>query len=169
MRNWQLGLSLVEALAALVILSLGASIALTWFVQSADRLAKLRSEEAALLAQMQAVDFLQTVDPERQPQGRLSLSEYELRWSSQRVAEKQRSMTALGGDGRFEVSIFQLDAVLWRRGEAEPPSPLAPLSTRAQRGVLPASPDPRIFSLQVATYVDTGDAGLGKVFGTGAR
>jgi prepilin-type N-terminal cleavage/methylation domain-containing protein len=165
----QRGISLVESLAALVILSLGAVIALTWFVNSADRVARLRQEEAILLAQLQAVDYLGAVNFLKQPQGQTSLAEFELRWRSLPVAPTQRSVNKLGSDGRFEVGLLEVQAQLWRRGETEPTWVVEGAVDRRngseRRGRIPASGDPAAFSLQVATYRDLGDGGAGRLLG----
>ncbi len=55
------GISLIEVLAALVILSLGASVAFSWFGQSVTAMGKLKAEEVRLLAENEAVDALRAI------------------------------------------------------------------------------------------------------------
>jgi general secretion pathway protein I len=114
----QSGISLVEALAALVILSLGAAIVLTWFIGSADRVARLRQEETLLLSQLSAMDFVRSINPAERPQGQVLLAGQQMSWSSQVISGPVRSMNKLGGDGPFELTLHQVQVTLMQASDS---------------------------------------------------
>lgn len=108
----QAGISLLEVLAALVILSLGASVAFTWFGQSAAAMGRLKDEEASLLARNEAMEYLRAINPVAQPTGEVDLPGYRLTWTSHPIREVVRTLTTLGTPSRYEVSLHELDVQL---------------------------------------------------------
>jgi general secretion pathway protein I len=153
MRRTQLqaGISLVEALAALVILSLGATVALTWFIGSADRVSRLREEEAMLLSKLNAMDFVRSINPAERPEGQLLLAGQQLSWSSQIISGPTRSMNKRGGDGPFELTLHQVQVIL---------------TSPAEGGAGTNSPAPVSFEMKLAGYrYLAGADGVGAVFG----
>lgn len=75
----QTGISLLEVLAALVILSIGASVAFTWFGQSVTAMGRLKNEEASLLARNEAMEYLRAINPIEQPTGEVEMPGYRLK------------------------------------------------------------------------------------------
>lgn len=108
----QAGISLLEVLAALVILSLGASVAFTWFGQSVAAMGRLKDEEASLLARNEAMAYLRAVNPVAQPAGEVDTPGYRLVWTSHPIGEVVRTLTTLGTPSRYEVSLHELDVQL---------------------------------------------------------
>lgn len=116
-RKWlarQTGISLLEVLAALVILSIGASVAFTWFGQSAGAMSRLKEEEASLLARNEAMEYLRAINPVAQPSGEIEMSGYRLAWTSRPIRDVVRTLTPLGTPSRYEVSLHELDVRLLR-------------------------------------------------------
>ncbi len=99
----QAGISLLEVLAALVILSIGASVAFTWFGQSASAMGRLKEEESSLLARNEALEYLRAVNPVAQPTGEIDMPGYQLVWTSRPIREAVRTLTPLGTPSRYEV------------------------------------------------------------------
>lgn len=116
----QRGISLLEVLAALVILSLGASVAFTWLGQSVRAMGRLKDEEATLLARTEALDYLRAVNPLAQPSGDVQLPEYQLRWSSRQIRDTRPTLSSLGTRSRYDVALFELNVELTRPGQQEP-------------------------------------------------
>lgn len=106
------GVSLLEVLAAMVILSAGATVAFTWFNQSAIVLGQVKSDEAQLLARNEALDYLQHVNPDVSPQGVTPMQGFELRWSSKPVLPQLSTVTELGTTGGFNVTLHEVNVVL---------------------------------------------------------
>lgn len=108
----QAGISLLEVLAALVILSLGASVAFTWFGQSVAAMGRLKDEEASLLARNEAMEYLRAINPVAQPTGEVDMPGYRLTWTSHPIRDVVRTLTTLGTPSRYEVSLHELDVQL---------------------------------------------------------
>jgi general secretion pathway protein I len=106
------GISLLETLAALVILSAGATVMLTWFSQNAITLNRLKESESLEQARLEALEYLRTINPVDKPRGEVVLNQYRIVWSSRPSAETVRAVTALGSPGRYEVSLYELDVRL---------------------------------------------------------
>lgn len=108
----QAGISLLEVLAALVILSIGASVAFTWFGQSVTAMARLKDEEASLLARNEAMEYLRSINPVTQPSGEVNMPGYRLNWTSRPIRDVVSTLTKLGTPSRYEVSLHELDVQL---------------------------------------------------------
>ena len=108
----QRGISLLEVLAALVILSIGASVAFTWFGQSVTAMGRLKDEEASLLARNEAMEYLRAINPVEQPTGDVEMPGYRLTWTSRPIRDVVRTLTTLGTPSRYEVSLHLLDVQL---------------------------------------------------------
>lgn len=140
-KRLQQGMSLLEVLAAMVILSAGATIAFTWFNQSATALNQVKSQEAELLARNEALEYLQHINPDAQPVGQVEMPGFRIEWTSQPVHAPVRSVTDLGTPAGYTVSLHQLNVVLRKRE--------------------PAAKDWVKFQLTLAGYSRTQGTGLG--------
>lgn len=108
----QAGISLLEVLAALVILSVGATVAFTWLGQSMSAMSRLKNEEASLLAKNEAIEYLRAINPITQPEGFVEMPGYQLQWSSHPIRETVHTLTVLGTASRYDVSLHELDVRL---------------------------------------------------------
>lgn len=104
-----LGVSLLETLAALVVLSAGAAVMLTWFSQSATALSRLKDAEAVELARLTALDYVRVINPVDRPNGVVTLDKYRIAWTSRSIADSVRAVNSLGAAGRYEISLHELD------------------------------------------------------------
>lgn len=141
----QAGISLLEVLAALVILSIGASVAFTWFGQSVTAMARLKDEEASLLARNEAMEYLRAINPVAQPTGEVDMPGYRLTWTSRPIRDVVRTLTTLGTPSRYEVSLHELEVHLTH------PANNAPWTH---------------FQLQLAGYRLVAPSSAGSIFGT---
>jgi general secretion pathway protein I len=112
------GISLLETLAALVILSAGAAVMLTWFSQNATALGRLKESEDIERGRLQAIEFARSINPVENPTGEVELANYRVSWSSRQTANTVRALNAMGAPGKYEVSLFELDIQLKRAGDA---------------------------------------------------
>ena len=65
----QVGLSMIEVMAAMVIFSTGAVILFGWIAQMATRLSTLEVEQARLFAELSALEFTRSLNPMLQGKG----------------------------------------------------------------------------------------------------
>lgn len=114
-RQHQAGMSLLEVLAAMVILSFGATVAFTWFNQSATALAQVKNQEAELLARSEALEYLQHINPDQQPTGQVAMPGYQIEWRSQALHPAVKSVTDLGTAASYTVSLSRLDVILRKK------------------------------------------------------
>ncbi|MDZ4187682.1 MAG: type II secretion system protein [Hydrogenophaga sp.] len=140
----QAGISLLEVLAALVILSIGASVAFTWFGQSVTAMGRIKAEEKGLLARNHAMEYLRAVNPVDQPTGEIEMPGYRLSWTSRPIRDVVRTLTPLGTPSRYEVSLYELDVRLARPDDDTPWSE---------------------FQLQLAGYRQVAPSSMGGMFG----
>lgn len=107
-RDQQKGISLLEVLAALVILSMGASVAFSWFNQSVSTLNRLNIQEKNLLLKIEAIEFIRSINPSKEPEGSINLQNHTLKWSSHSISNRVRTLTKRGGNGQYETEIFKV-------------------------------------------------------------
>jgi general secretion pathway protein I len=104
----QAGISLLETLAALVVLSAGATVMFTWFAQNAAVLGKLKVAEEIERVRLEALEYVRTVNPVDRPRGEVTLNQYRLAWTSRQSAETVRTANELGTPARYEISLYEL-------------------------------------------------------------
>lgn len=108
-----LGVGLLETLAALVILSAGAAVMLTWFSQNATALGRLKQNEKVEQGRLVALDYLRTLNPVERPTGKTILGDFRVEWISKTVNDPVRIVSAMGAPGKFEISLYELEVQLF--------------------------------------------------------
>lgn len=114
------GISLLETLAALVILSAGTAVMLTWFSQNATALSRLKEAESIEQGRLTAIEYVRAINPVDQPTGEITIDSYRINWSSRRIAGNVRALNGSGSPGRYEVSLHELKVNLTRIDVAAP-------------------------------------------------
>lgn len=115
----QTGISLLEVLAALVILSMGATVAFTWFNQNVSVLNRIKQEEKILLIKTEAIEYIKSINPRLNPEGSKEILGYSVKWESTIKSNPQRALNNQGGEGRFEVSLYEINAKILSLDEKE--------------------------------------------------
>jgi general secretion pathway protein I len=110
----QAGISLLETLAALVVLSAGATVMFTWFAQNAAVLGRLKAAEEVERVRLEAIEYVRTVNPVERPRGEVTLNQYRLAWTSRQSADSARPVNELGSPARYEVSLHELNVRITR-------------------------------------------------------
>lgn len=114
LKRAQWGIGLLETLAALVILSAGAAVMLTWFSQNATVLSRLKETEKTEQGRLVALDYVRTLNPAERPSGEVTIGPNRIVWTSQPNADAKRLQAAPGTQGRFEVLLFDVEVSLYR-------------------------------------------------------
>lgn len=104
------GFSLLEVIAALVILSAGAAASLTWLVQSVSTMARLRTQERVQLVRMDVLDYLRALNPQARPEGAVQRADYSFSWKSRRLREPVAALNELRAGGNHEVTLYEVIA-----------------------------------------------------------
>ncbi len=108
MNQRQRGLTMIEVLAAMVIFSAGAVVLFGWIGQTADRLGRISKEQAQLFSELEAIEYLRTLNPMRTPQGEESIGEARFRWTAAPLGSEQPSRTATGNEGIYVVQLYKV-------------------------------------------------------------
>lgn len=103
------GISLLEVIAALVVLSMGATVAFGWFSQSANTINRLKQEEIYLLVHADVIEYVRTINPLLNLKGSSEIQNYKVTWSSTPIAPVQTVLNNRGGKGKYEVCLFDVD------------------------------------------------------------
>ena len=111
------GFTLIEALVALVILG-GAGMALFGWI-NASIVSVRRVEEANLRsdAVANAIEYMQAVNPMRDPAGRADLGHYVLEWSSVALAPAIDGAGYPQGQSLFQFGLFETRVRAARTGD----------------------------------------------------
>ena len=99
---------MIEVLAAMVIFSTSAVVLFTWIGQTADRLARLNTEQTVLFAELAALEYARGLNPMATPSGSTQLAEIELQWRAQPVGAEAPSLMLSGASGMYMVQLYEV-------------------------------------------------------------
>lgn len=140
---WQRGLTMIEVLAAMVVLSIGAVVLFGWIGQAASRLALLSAEQRQLFGELAALEFARGLNPMLQPSGQMRLGDAEIRWTSMALGDEQSVMGSGTSLGAYVVRLYRL--VLVTEADGAPPKERSLVlagwrQTKPVRGATPFGP-----------------------------
>lgn len=102
------GFTLLEAIVALVVFTMGAFVLYGWLstnVITLQRLVDLRASDAATRS---ALELLHGVNPMLEPEGSRRVGALEITWQSTPVAAPRTSVTQVGRPTMFEAGLYEL-------------------------------------------------------------
>ncbi|GAP33867.1 hypothetical protein ISF6_1122 [Piscinibacter sakaiensis] len=112
------GFSLIEVLAAMVIFSTGAVILFSWIGQTADRLGRLGREQQQLFAELVGLEYARSLNPMRQPNGRVVIDEVDVSWETTPIGQETPSRFG-AAEGLYMVQLYRVQLTTRpRRAEA---------------------------------------------------
>ncbi|MDX2299294.1 MAG: prepilin-type N-terminal cleavage/methylation domain-containing protein [Xanthomonadaceae bacterium] len=112
------GFTLLEAIVALVIFSMGAFALYGWLSTSLHTLTRVDAGRETLALQQSALDLVRTVNPMATPRGRREMAGALVEWNGELVEPARRGRSQVGGETFFEVGLYRLD-VRVSQGERE--------------------------------------------------
>lgn len=107
-RRSNLGLSMIEVLAAMVIFSSGAVVLFGWMGDMAGRLGKLSLEQQQLFAELTAIDFARSLNPMQQPTGSTAIGDVVVSWRSTPVGTESPGRQPTGAPGLYIVQLYDV-------------------------------------------------------------
>lgn len=114
------GFTLLEAIVALAIFSLGAFALYGWLGVNLHTLARVEAGREALAVGHSALDLLRRVNPMETPRGRREVGELVVEWDSEPVVEPKDGMSQIGRPTLYQVGLYRLTVrVLREGGEAQ--------------------------------------------------
>lgn len=112
------GFSLLEAIVALTIFSMGAIALYGWLASSLRMIERVRQQQERAVAVQSALEIARTVNPLLAPSGRREIGELAVAWSSRPLEPVRPVVNRTGLPTIFEAGLYVMD-VRVLRGDGE--------------------------------------------------
>lgn len=103
------GFTLLEAIVALVIFSMGAFALYGWLATNVQTLERIQARRDAAAVRASALDMLELVNPMAEADGRRALGRFEVRWRARPLAPPREGVTQVGLPTLFQVGLYEVD------------------------------------------------------------
>lgn len=111
------GFTLLEAIVALVVFSLGAFALYGWLSTNLITIERVQQQRDAAAATTSALNLLRGVNPMVDPRGSRAVANLEVAWEATPVEDPRDGVTQVGQQTAFEVGLYLLDVRVSRDGE----------------------------------------------------
>lgn len=113
----QSGFTLLEAIVALVIFSMGALALYAWLSANVIALARVQDRKEAVSLVNSALDAVRRINPMQTPRGSRKIGEVTFSWEAKPVEPPRTAVTQLGLPTIFQVGLFSVDVRISRAGK----------------------------------------------------
>lgn len=103
------GFTLLEAIVAMVVFSLGAFALYGWLATNTISLQRISERRGIAELRLSALDMLHRVNPMEQATGRRELDGLEVQWQARPVEPPKPSVTQVGLPTLFQVGLYQVE------------------------------------------------------------
>lgn len=103
------GFTLLEAIVALVIFSLGAFSLYGWLDVNLRTLGRIEAGREALSSGQSALDLLRRVNPMEEPSGRREVAGLVVEWLAEPLMEPTDGLGRLGSPTLYEIGLYRMD------------------------------------------------------------
>ncbi len=110
------GFTLLEAIVALVVFSLGAFALYGWLSTNVIALDRIRAHRAMEAATYSALELVRRINPMETPEGERTIGDVQVRWTSVPVAPPRDSVTQIGRPNLFQAGLYDLEVVVSGKG-----------------------------------------------------
>lgn len=110
------GFSLLEAIVALVIFTMGALALYGWLGSNLITLDRVNQRQQANALAASALEVVRRVNPMATPTGRRVFDEVEISWKATPVEPPRPAVTQIGQPNLFEVGLYTLAVEIRRDG-----------------------------------------------------
>ena len=110
------GFTLLEATVALALFAAAGMALYSLFNTNLISLHRARDVAAHMPAAHRAIEHLSSIDPRREPSGRIELDGYDVAWSTRLLEPVRQNQTAQGFRGYHEVGLYEVEFEMRRRG-----------------------------------------------------
>lgn len=113
-RRFQRGFSLLEAVVALVILASSGWALFNWVNASIVSLRRVEDANARSAATVNALEYMQAVNPMLRPEGRMELGGYRIAWAATAVTQPMDGSDYPRGKSAFQVALYDTVVHVYR-------------------------------------------------------
>lgn len=108
----QAGFTLLEAIVALVIFSIGAMSLYAWLGVSLEALHATARAQDRVVATTSALEVLRKVNPMAQEAGTIDVDGHTYAWKARPIDGPRPAVTQLGAPTIFQVALFELEVIV---------------------------------------------------------
>ena len=112
-----LGFTLLEAIVAMVIFSMGAFALYGWLSTNTITLQRIADRRQAAELRTSALEMMRLVNPMEEPSGQRDVAELRIAWIARPIAPPRASVTQIGLPNLFQVGLYQTEVRVLRDGE----------------------------------------------------
>jgi general secretion pathway protein I len=102
------GFSLLEAIVAMTLVAIAGLALFSWINASFDSINRLDAATARARAQLNALEWMKTVNPMVRPSGVETQGSLRIEWESRELAPAQRSLSEMNTPGLFVVALYEV-------------------------------------------------------------
>ena len=110
--QYQSGFSLLEAIVAMVLISVAGLALFSWINTSFIGLNRIQESNARAAAETNALQYLQTINPMERPNGTTTLGKLKLEWKARLMGEPSPNILDSGSSGPFTVALYEVEATI---------------------------------------------------------
>lgn len=145
------GFTLLEAIVALVLLTTAGLALFSWMNASFDGLNRIEQSNARAAAELNALEFMKTVNPMERPDGQIKLGQVDVKWRARQLSQPVQNRTDTRDPGPFSVAMYEVELTFEDRPRIEPYTivlqqmgyrRLYPVGDESGSGIAPSLPPP---------------------------
>lgn len=109
LRRASAGFTLLEAIVALVVFTLGAFALSGWLSTNAIALGRIKAQQTREQVQASALDLVRRSNPMQQDEGSRELGDLRVRWRATLVEPARAAVSQSGSPGLYAVGLYEVD------------------------------------------------------------
>lgn len=113
----QSGFTLLEAIVALVVFSLGAFALYGWLSTNTITLQRIIARRELAEVRHSALDVMRLVNPMSEPSGRRKIGVIEVQWQAKLLEPAKQGVTQVGLPTLFQIGLYDVDVRILRGSE----------------------------------------------------
>lgn len=106
-RRKQSGFTLMEAIVALVLLATTGMALFSWINSNVITLHRVQTSNAQDEATLNALQYINSVNPMTQPQGQADLGSYQLKWTTEQLTEPRDGAGYPTGISLYQLAMYK--------------------------------------------------------------